>query len=268
MSSAELHNRGVIAVSGPERVQFLQGLVSNDVTGTARGAVYACLLTPQGKFLHDMFIVADDENDRFLIDCERERRDDLLKRLRMYKLRSKVELDDLSATLHVYAFWGDDAGRGYADPRLDAMGARLIAEAADTTADMAADDEHRLALGVPDGSRDLKIETSTLIEGNIDLLNGISWDKGCYTGQELTARMHYRGLAKRRLFPVRAADGGDLPENAEITQNGKNVGETRSAGGSLGLALLRLDSLDGELATGGASLSLDIPAWLEPALAA
>lgn len=267
MSSAELQNRGVIAVSGPERVAFLQGLVSNDVKDTARGPVYACLLTPQGKFLHDMFIVADDENDRLLVDCERKRRDDLLKRLRMYKLRSKVDLEDLSDILRVYAFWGDDAGRGYADPRLDDLGARLIAENADVAGDMAAYDAHRLALGVPDGSRDLKIEGSTLIEGNIDLLNGISWDKGCYTGQELTARMHYRGLAKKRLFPVRAV-GGDLPEHAEITKDGKNVGETRSACGAIGLALLKLDALDGPLTTGDLALSVDIPAWLEPALAA
>ncbi|MDE1901050.1 MAG: folate-binding protein YgfZ, partial [Alphaproteobacteria bacterium] len=220
--------------------------VSNDVArASTTAAVYAALLTPQGKFLHDMFILARD--DSFLIDCEAERADDLLRRLAGYKLRAKVTCDDLRGTMSVWAAWDSPMpdGNFYVDPRLPAMGQRAFAPSGQLsgleTADFPAYDAHRLALGVADGSHDMKTGDATLAEGNFDLLNGIDWKKGCYVGQELTARMHYRGLAKKRLFPVRVEGAMPPPESA-LWLDGMEKGEMRSARGLAGLAVLNIDA--------------------------
>ncbi len=208
---AALPERGVIEVGGEDRIDFLQGLISNDVTLAAPGqAVWAALLTPQGKYLADFFILAD--ADRLLLDCERAQIPMLLQRLSRFRLRSKVALrvvDDLS----VYAAWdGAPTGQAIAapDPRLPAAGWRVLSATPLPTTALQVDwDRHRLALGLPDGSRDLEAEKSVLLEAGFDELNGVSWTKGCYMGQELTARTKYRGLVKRRLVPVTVA--GSLP---------------------------------------------------------
>jgi folate-binding protein YgfZ len=231
-------NRGILRLSGPDRAQFLQGLVSNDVTAVQPcSPVYACLLTPQGKFLHDFFLIAD--GDSLLIDCEGDRRADLLSRLKMYKLRSKIELTDVTDEFTVYG------GIGLPDPRLPALGRRLLAPKGEALGvDISFDvyDRLRIGLAVPYGSRDMDIGKAILLENNIDLLNGVSWTKGCYTGQELTARTHYRGLIKKRLCPVRI-DGVTPATGTPLIENGVEVGEMRSSNGDLGLALLKLESI-------------------------
>jgi len=262
--------RGVLRIAGQDRVSFLQGLVTNDVAKAAAGqAVYAALLTAQGRFLHDFFILP--QADALLIDCEADRRADLIRRLSMYKLRAKVTIEDKSASLAVVLVWGADAltalslpaeagamiagesGPIFVDPRLASLGARAI-----LTGDNAASwiakhkfhaaeeldyDRHRIALGVPDGSRDLPVERALLMENNIDDLHGIDWNKGCYIGQEVTARMRYRSLVRKRLLPV--AIDGPVPEfGAPITLAGAEAGEMRSAVPGLGLALLRQEALD------------------------
>lgn len=255
---AVLPARGVLAVTGADAVSFLQGLVSNDATQAAPGrAVFAALLTPQGKYLHDFFIVAGDAG--LLLDCERPRIDNLAQRLKMFKLRSKVALDDISESFAVAALFGaagagypDSGGRQFPDPRLAALGARVIMPrdglddalraAGYAPADADAYDAHRLALGVPDGSRDIGIDKSVLLECGFDGLNGISWDKGCYMGQEVTARTKHRGLVKRGLIPV-TFDGPPPPPGTPIMQAGREVGEMRSARGGRGLASLRLEAL-------------------------
>jgi folate-binding protein YgfZ len=252
-------NRSILRLSGPDRAQFLQGLVSNDVTAVQPGRpVYACLLTPQGKFLHDFFLIADD--DSLLIDCEADRRADLLSRLKMYKLRSKIELTDVTDEYTVYG------GIGMPDPRLPALGRRLVAPKGDTLAVVTSFDAYdrlRIGLAVPDGSRDMEIGKAILLENNIDLLNGVSWTKGCYTGQELTARTHYRGLIKKRLCPVRI-DGVTPAAGTPLIENGIEVGEMRSSNGDLGLALLKTDNIrDARLITiEGATLTPEPPAFL------
>jgi hypothetical protein len=287
--------RGVIEVAGADRVAFLQGLVSNDVTkaGPER-ALYAALLTPQGKYLHDFFIAA--LGDTLLLDGEAARLDDLRRRLTLYKLRSKVTIADASARHRVIAAFGAGvagalgleetagvAGRfgegvAYVDPRLAGLGVRLVVPAATgdaalvalgwAAADDAAYDRHRLALGIPDGSRDLQVEKSILLEAGFDELNGVDWQKGCYVGQELTARTKYRGLVKKRLLPVAIA-GPTPPPDTLIRLGAAEAGEMRSARDGQGLALLRLEAVaealrDGRpLTAGEARLTPVPPAWLK-----
>jgi folate-binding protein YgfZ len=242
-----LPNRGFLRLSGPDRLTFLQGLVSNDVNKVAPGqAVYSCLLTPQGKFLHDFFLVADGES--LLIECEADRRADLAQRLKVYKLRSKIEIAEADFT--VFAVFGSapltSGAIIYPDPRSPALGIRMLLppspEADDSPIPFDIYDRLRIAEAVPDGSRDMEVGKAILLENNIDLLNGVAWDKGCYTGQELTARTRYRGLVKKRLVPVRIA-GTVPPVGTPLIEKGAEVGEMRSACGDLGLALLRLERL-------------------------
>lgn len=286
LSFAPLGGRGVLEVAGADRVAFLQGLVSNDVAKAAAGApVYAALLTAQGKYLHDFFVVA--LGDALYLDGERARLGDLQRRLSLYKLRSKVTLADASAKFVVAAAWGDDAteklnlaqgtakpfagGVAYGDPRLAALGVRFlipagresdIAAAGFARADAAAYDRHRLALGVPDGSRDLEIEKSILLENGFEELNGVDFAKGCYMGQELTARTKYRALIKKRLVPVNVE--GQMPApGTPITRNGEEVGELHSGADGVALAMLKLDALTGPLVAGGAKLAPQPPKWMK-----
>jgi folate-binding protein YgfZ len=258
--------RGVVAISGEDRVAFLQGLVSNDVALVAPGrAVWAALLTPQGKWLADFFVLSDGE--RLLLDCERAQAPMLAQRLARYRLRARVALADLSETLHVHAAWDGTpevpAGAIAApDPRLPQAGWRVLAAAAwPGNADAAAWDAHRIALGLPDGSRDMEAEKSVLLEAGFDELSGVSWSKGCYMGQELTARTKYRGLVKRRLVPVAIAGAAPAP-GTPVLRGGSEVGTMRSSAGGLGLALLRLDAIGGVLACGDATLTPRLPEWM------
>lgn len=273
-----LPERGVLSVSGEDTRKFLQGLISNDTARVAPGtAVYAALLTAQGKYLHDFFLVQIGE--ALFLDCEADRRADLAKRLRMYKLRSKVELQDVTDRFAVYALPGEavpglgevagsarelDGGSLYVDPRHAGIGARALLQrdtAAATLAglgategDRAAFEQLRLTLGLPDGSRDLVVEKSILLENGFDELNGVDWKKGCYIGQELTARTKYRGLVKKRLMPVRI-DGPAPEPGAPILLGDKEAGEMRSAGNGMGLAVMRLEFLEKQAAEGGAFMA-------------
>lgn len=276
-----LPHRSVISVSGADRVEFLQGLISNDTRKVAPGSpVWAALLTPQGRFLNDMFVV-DAGGETFFLETERERAPALAKKLKMYTLRSKVTVEDLGASLEVAAAFGDEASRAlglgaasFTDPRLEKLGVRVIAPAGQASAlltgrrfeeaPLAAYDALRLPLGVPDGSRDLQVEKALLLENGFDELNGVDWKKGCYMGQELTARTKYRALIKKRLFPVRVE--GALPEpGTPVHRDGEEVGELRSGTGDRALAMLRLDAARGNgsvLTAGDARIVPETPPWM------
>jgi hypothetical protein len=264
MPIAILPERGVLEVAGEDRVAFLQGLVSNDVAAAGPGrAVFAALLTPQGKWLADFFIIA--EEGRLLLDCERAQAGMLAQRLGRFRLRSKVALRDLSGEMAVAVGWGGAAMPVGAvpDPRLEAAGWRLVSARAPAANASAEDwDSHRLALGLPEGSRDLVGEQSLLLEAGFDELHGVSWSKGCYMGQELTARTKYRGLLKRRLVPVEIE--GPLPApGTAVVAGAAEMGEMRSGRGGLGIAQLRLEALDGRsLRCGEAVIRPRIPAWM------
>ena len=278
--------RGVLAIGGPERVTFLQGLISNDVARvSAERAIYAALLTAQGKYLHDFMLVEADGT--IWLDGEAARLADLRRRLSMYRLRAQVTLDE-RPDLAVAVAWGGalfdlppepgaahplDDGIAFVDPRLAALGARVIlpreqirrvlSEAGSAEADFAEYDRLRLGLGVPDGSRDLVIDKSILLEAGFEELHGVDWQKGCYIGQELTARTKYRGLIKKRLFPVRIE--GPAPEaGAIVTLDGHEAGEMRSSRDGVGLALLRLEAVgkDMPLTAGDATIEPLTSDWM------
>jgi folate-binding protein YgfZ len=260
---AHLPDRSVIAVSGEDRVSFLQGLVSNDVAAAVpERAVWAALLTPQGKWLADFFILAD--ADRLLLDCERGQMEMLVARLARFRLRAKVAI--ASTGLAVRVAWGGKPAAGpliASDPRLEAAGWRVLSDDALAINATPADwDRHRLSLGLPDGSRDLEAEKTVLLEAGFDELGGISWTKGCYMGQELTARTRYRGLLKRRLVPVAIA-GATPPPGTPVLRAGAEVGTMRSACQGIGLAVLRLEALSADsLDCGAATLTPRIPEWM------
>ena len=260
---AYLPERTVLAVTGADRVGFLNGLVSNDVALAGPGrAIWSALLTAQGKYLADFFIFA--EPDRLLLDCDSSQAAMLGQRLMRYKLRADVAMSPTD--FGVYAAWGDapdtEGVIAAADPRLPAAGWRLLSDAKLPTSATFDDwDLHRLALGLPDGPRDLEAEKTVLLEAGFDELDGVSWTKGCYMGQELTARTRYRGLVKRRLLPVRAATPLP-PPGTPLLADGREVGQMRSSRGLLGLASIRLDALGAtELRTNGVVLQLSVPPW-------
>jgi tRNA-modifying protein YgfZ len=267
---ALLPARGVIEVAGDDRVSFLQGLVSNDVTEVAPGrAVWSALLTPQGRWLADFFIFTD--GARLLLDCERAQIPLLLQRLGRFRLRSKVVLRDISIEFAVYVAWGEAPGSGpllASDPRLAEAGWRLLSTRKLTVSATEADyDRHRLVLGLPDGLRDLEPEKTLLLEAGFDELHGVSWSKGCYMGQELTARTKYRALLKRRLVPVLV--DGPLPSPGTPALRGSaEVGTMRSGRDERGLAVLRLEALSDALSCGSATITAQIPSWMKLAATA
>jgi folate-binding protein YgfZ len=258
-----LPERGVLAIEGDDRVAFLQGLVSNDMEAAAPGrAIWAALLTPQGKWLADFFVFAT--ADALLLDCEREQIPMLVQRLTRYRLRMKVTLRPDPA-LHVHVSWPDRpefAGIIAPDPRLPGFAWRILAaELLAATATAEDWDRYRIAAGLPDGSKDMESDHSTLLEAGFDELNGVSWSKGCYMGQELTARTKYRGLVKRRLLPV-AVEGALPPPGTPATRDGQEVGQMRSGRDQVALASLRIDAVSGPLHCGEAVLTPRVPDWM------
>jgi tRNA-modifying protein YgfZ len=265
-----LADRGILAVSGDDRVNFLQGLISNDTTRLAPGrAIYAALLTAQGKYLHDFFMIERD--GAILLDAEAARIADLKRRLSMYRLRAKVAIDELPDLAVAAVFGGNLPDLAVPDPRLPALGGRVILPRDALRATLAAlglvetgfaeYDRLRLGLGIPDGSRDLVVDKSILLESGFDELNGVDWQKGCYIGQELTARTKYRGLIKKRLFPVHI-DGAAPEPGTILTLDGKEAGEMRSSLGDIGLALVRLENADAPLVAGDATVRATAPEWM------
>lgn len=282
--------RAVLAVGGPDRAAFLQGLITNDIgRATPARAIHAAMLTPQGRILSDFAIAALD--DRYLFDVEAYGLDGLARRLATYRLRAKVAIEACAGWM-VAALPGAAAiarlglpaepgaaipafgGVAFVDPRLPALGARLIAPAPAVGTLLAAGwrqggapdyEAMRLSLGVPDGSRDLA--NGLPMENGFDALNALDWKKGCYVGQEVTARMRYRGLVKKRLVPVRIVGAAPAPGEV-VTLDGDEAGEMRSSAGDRGLALLRLDKLaeaaarEARFSAGGAALEALPPAWL------
>ncbi|WP_416896509.1 MAG: YgfZ/GcvT domain-containing protein [Minwuia sp.] len=254
-----LPNRGLLRVAGVEAEDFLQNLVSNNVKPAgADTGVYATLLTPQGKFLHDFFVVRDEGG--FLLDCEADRLADLKRRLTLYKLRAKVELTDESDRWQVLAVQEGEVKAPFlfTDPRHDGIGQRAILPAQSRPggqeAPFEAYEARRIDLGLPDGSRDIEVEKSFLLEHRMDEFHAIDFKKGCYVGQELTARTKYRGNVRKRLTCV--AVDGDLPEpGTPVLADGIEIGTIRTGLGGKALAVLRIERTEGDLEAGSARIT-------------
>lgn len=292
---AVLPDRRVVAISGADRVKFLQGLMTNDVRRLAPDrALYGGFLTGQGKLLYDAFAIADGE--RILIDIAANLAGDLVKRLIGFKLRAAVEIGETAPALAVAAAWGPGAAtkleleptegaagnrafaephHAFVDPRIADLGVRLIYPAdfamaakltplgfvAATVADYTA---HRLSLGIAD-TAEIGGEVCYPLEANFEMLHGVDFKKGCYVGQELTARMKFRGIQRKRILPVSGAAA--LPEaGTSVTSDGTELGPLIAASGTQGLALLRLDRLDGKkegtIRARDVQLSIGWPNWL------
>jgi tRNA-modifying protein YgfZ len=268
MEPVHLKDRAVIALEGGDAREFLQGLVTNDIQRLApQTGLYAALLTPQGKILFDFLVTEGD--GALLLDCPADRADALVKRLTMYRLRAKIDIA-IRPQLSVYAgLSGRPAERAitFPDPRLAALGPRSIGASAEMPGFLegpAGYHVERLALGVPEGA-DFGSDKMFALDAGLDELHAIAFDKGCYVGQELTARMKHRGTARKRVLPV-CADGMLPPTGTAIASDALEIGEIVSAYGAQGFALVRLDRLDeakASLMAGTVPVTLTRPAWLD-----
>ncbi|MAI05711.1 MAG: hypothetical protein CBC47_00845 [Alphaproteobacteria bacterium TMED87] len=258
-------HRSIISLEGDDKINFLQSIVTNDIKKAKNQyAVWAALLSPQGKFLHDFFIFLF--KDKLLLTCEKEREDDLLLRLEKLKLRAKVTLKKEN-TLKLFVLWNPNIPSEeqekivieniknhtnlifFPDPRLKNSGMFIISEPNSfktsfdnniiTSKSYLDYDEFRIKLGIPDGSKDMPVEKSYILENGFKELNGIDFNKGCYIGQEVTARMHYRGLIKKRLVPT-YINGSPPPAGSLLTINDKKIGVMMSSVEKNGLALVNL----------------------------
>lgn len=257
MPVARLDSRALISVTGADARTFLHGLLTQDVETLASGEVrYGALLAPQGRLLFDLFLHGTD--DGVLVETAADRRDALLQRLSLYRLRARVEL--ASDPGHAFAAWGDAEGSWPADPRLAGLGRRWLS--GDHPADAPEADwrRHQLEHGVPDAA-DFAPDSDYPIECDLDLLNAIDFQKGCFVGQETTSRMKRRGTIKTRLVPI-VFEGSPPPFGAEILNGDLRAGEVRSGIDGRAMALLRLDRMAGALAFDGREARADPPAWL------
>jgi tRNA-modifying protein YgfZ len=275
-NAALLSDRAVVRVSGPAAHGFLQGLITNDIDkAKPGGAIHAGLLTPQGKILFDFFVVP--AADGFLLEIAKAKAGELAQRLGFYKLRAQVEIAE-DPSFAVAAAWGapprlPDGAIAYADPRLSALGLRILlqaeADARNLGCTIAGEDAyhaHRIALGVPEGGRDYAFGDAFPHEAMFDRLAGVDFDKGCFIGQEVVSRMEHRGIARKRIVGVEG-EGPLPPSGTEITAGGAPVGTLGSVSEHSGLALLRLDRAEEAkaaglpLRAGEVTVNLRISAW-------
>jgi folate-binding protein YgfZ len=307
--TALLADRGVVRVDGSDAEKLLQGIVTSDVELLAKQpAIHAALLTPQGKILFEFFVARD--GDGFVLETAKDQAAGLARRLTMYKLRAKVDIEDVSEHWDVWASWGSDSIEGpwmseaeapkedlqitdmdfmesitFRDPRFWDVGSRWIVYRrlrtplrnlllADSMDAAEADDYHayRISLGVPEGGKDYVLGDTFPHEANMDLLNGVSFSKGCFVGQEVVSRMQHRGTARKRIVIVEGDKS--LETGTAITAGQATIGTIGSVAGNRGLALVRLDRVEemqrkGEKITAaGTALTVQLPAYMTPAVPA
>ena len=269
---AVLPSRALVRLGGADWRGFLQGLITQDVDGLQPGeARFAALLTPQGRLLHDLFVIGRD--DGAWLDVEAAARDAFVQRLSLYRLRAKVEIapDDTPVSI---LFPGSPAAKGptdtgwVRDPRLPELGWRgygASPPAGAVLADEAVREAQKLKLGVP-GPADWGSDKTYPIEANFDLLHGIDFRKGCFVGQETTSRMKRRGQVKSRMLPI-SFDGPPPPFGSEILAGDLRAGEVLSGADGRAMALLRLDrAAGGNLTAAGKPVTVEQPAWFLAAL--
>jgi folate-binding protein YgfZ len=287
MKAAFLPDRGVVEVAGEDARKFLNGLLTTDVTQLVPGqARFGALLTPQGKIIVDFLVTEAPAaaGERFLLDCPRAQAAAFADKLKLYRLRAKITVDNLSDRIGVLAAWdGDIAGGpelGFVDPRLPALGWRILGREADAPemaasigaelVDATAYEAHRIAQAVPRGGLDFIYGDAFPYETNMDLLHGVDIGTGCYVGQEVVSRMHHRGTARTRVAKV-LLDGPAPAPGTPIMAGDKSVGTLGSAAEGSGIGLIRIDRVSDALGAGtpltagGHALFIADPAILQPA---
>jgi folate-binding protein YgfZ len=259
-----LDHRQILKISGDDALTFLQGLICNDVRLlTQQKPIYAAFLTPQGKFLEDLLITLFQSD--IWMDSFKESFEDFKKKLTLYKLRQKITLQPIDSH-QIYAIWGENwllpfefadnqnvleinNGIIFKDPRINTIGGRaylendsFLKQHSFMEKPLTDYDEHRMKLGIPDGARDMQPEKAILLENGFDDMGAIDWEKGCYLGQELTARTKYRGLVRKRLLPF--SYDGTTPMIGDVVHAQENIaGEIKSVSLNVGLGLFRLEYL-------------------------
>jgi len=265
MKAALLPDRGVVRIAGEPARGFLNGLVTGDMASvTMDHAAYAALLTPQGKMVVDFLVVEAPPTlgGGLLLDCPGDLAAALVQKLNFYKLRAKVTVEDLSHTLAVMAVWNAAPladPSGYADPRLPALGRRVVIEAhlaAATAAELGATladphdyEAHRIALGIPRGGVDFAYGDAFPHEADMDQLAGVDFAKGCYVGQEVVSRMQHRSTARTRVVPL-TYEGFAPQPGTPVMAGDKAIGTLGSSAAGRALALVRLDRVADALAAG------------------
>src|SRR2546421_106770 len=268
MKAALLPDRGVVKVAGDDARKFLNGLLTADIAQIRpERAAFAALLTPQGKIMVDMIVAEAPAADGggFFLDCPGALGKTLTDRLNFYKLRANVMIENLSDVLGVLAVWErareTEYGLCYADPRLTALGSRCILPphlAAEAAADVGATlvqaseyEAHRITLGAPRGGLDFNYNDAFPHEADMDQLNGIDFEKGCYVGQEVVSRVEHRGTARKRVVPVAFDDfAAEIGVTVKAGDTDVGVMGTAVRGSGRGLAMLRLDRVADALAAG------------------
>lgn len=254
MFISALSDRVVLKISGDDASAFLQGIITNDMVHLNRDPImFAAMLSPQGKVQHDFFVLR--EKKHFLLDVAQDHVDALLKKLKLYKLRSKVDIANITDSMRVAAAWGpgvshaviNESAISHLDPRLHGLGLRLhyppslgnpIPDAKPVTTQAYA--QHVVAMGVP-ASINPDATKQLVLELGYDQLGAVSFSKGCYIGQEVTARMHYRHVLRRCPFMLQSASGAAVPAAGTlVTHNGAEVGEVQSSVGAAGVGILKL----------------------------
>ena len=248
MTAESAGARQVLEVTGADRVDFLQGLITNDMARAKDGLIYAALLSPQGKYLADFFVHASD--DKVLIDVSEDQARGLAQRLSMYKLRADVTI--AASDLHVQRGFGDAPEGAWPDPRHPELGWRRFSDknGAAPTTDWAA---LRVRLGVPESGIELISDATYILEVGFEALDGVDFRKGCYVGQEVTARMKHKTELRKGL--ARVAVDGYAPVGTEIEAGGKPVGTLYTQAGGQGLAYLRFDRATGPMQAGEATVT-------------
>lgn len=245
-------DRQVFALTGTDRVAFLQGLVSNDVRRLKQGAVHAALLTPQGKYLADFFLI--EQGDAILLDVRDDIAEAVMQRLALYRLRADVAISP--AGLHVQRGLGPAPEGAVADPRHPALGWRLYS--AQPGGPAAIDwDALRVAHCIPETGHELIPGETFILEAGFERLNGVDHRKGCYVGQEVTARMKHKTELRKGLAVVDVVSGQAVSGSEIVNAEGKAAGRLHTVSGKRAIAYLRLDRAGHGMTAGQALLDWD-----------
>lgn len=265
-------DRAVLLIQGENVHGFLDPLITNACPPQAmeNGLVFAALLTPQGKIIADFFIHAALEgqsaaDDQLYLECPKKFAKPLLLRLKMYKLRAKIDIIDISDDFNAYAIWDGLGDLGHTDPRHARLGARFIAPSGQIEPENALSeyDAHRLSLGIPDSHWDFETTSMFPADANMDIVNGVDYQKGCFIGQEVVSRMHRKSEVRKRMGKLHSNDGfTNIETGDDITAGSAKIGTFYHASGEFGIGLIRLDRLakaDAPLTIGDTQITITKP---------